>query len=224
MNRWKRIIWIVLGGLLLITGLVLFFVLRASQHVPEFYQQALLFSPVEQRRFRDEFQQQVHELQTDVVKRQRFETTLTEEQINGWLATTVTEEHAHKLPRGMSDPRVSLEDGKARIGCRYQKGRIDTVVWLTAEVRLIGQENLLEIRLRGLKAGNLPFSLEQFQAKITSAFQRAKMTVQWVEGTSDLKARVQLPNRFEGLEAKVVQFEKVQLQEGSLLLSGRTKR
>lgn len=224
MNGWKRIIWMILGGLVLIAGLILFVVFRATKYVPEFYQQALVFSPGEQRRFRDELQEKVRELQTEVAQKQRFETTLTEQQINGWLATTVTEKYVHKLPTGMTDPRVSLQAGQARIGCRYKKGSLDSVIWLTADVKLVDQENLLEIRLRGLKAGKVPFSIEQFQDQITSAFRRADMTVRWVKGTSDLTALVQLPTHFEGLEAKVVQFEKVELQDGSLLLSGRTKR
>ena len=212
----------VLGGLLLVSGLILFIVFRAANHVPEFYQQAIVLSPDQQRQFRDELQEQFRELKTDVARKQRFEIALSEQQINGWLATTLMEQYADKLPAGMRDPRISIQEGEVRIGCRYQKGGIDSVIWLIADVELTDQTNVLEIRLRGLKAGRIPFSLEQFQARITSALSRADLKVSWVDGTADLTAQVQLPDQFKGLETKTVQFEKIDLQEGSLLLSGRT--
>ena len=120
--------------------------------------------------------------------------------------------------------RVALEKGQARVGCRYRKGKIDTVVWLVVDVDLTDQPNVLELRLRGLKAGLVPFSIERFQEQITASLTRAKLKITWVEDAEEVTARIQLPERFEGLEGKSVQFERIELQSGGLLFSGRARK
>jgi len=77
----KRKIWIFLVALLLGLFLLLFY--RAAKHVPEFYRQAIVSSPEQQQQFSEEFKKQLADLQSDVEKNQRFETILSEDQING---------------------------------------------------------------------------------------------------------------------------------------------
>ena len=160
-------------------------------------------------------------MQPDLDTKRRFETVLSEDQINGWLATTVAQQHTQRLPSGIRDPRVAIETGEVRIGSHFRRGKIDTVVWLIADLKLIEKNTVVEIRLRGLKAGLIPFSIERFQEQITASLTRAKLNITWVEGAEEVTARIQLPERFEGLEGKSVQFEKIELQSGSLLFSGR---
>lgn len=224
MSSRKRKIWMVLAVLLLLLILSLFFVYRAAKHVPEFYRQALASSAKQQQQFDEEFNQQLVDLKTDLDKNRRFETVLSEDQINGWLATTVAQQHAHRLPSGMRDPRVAIRDGEVRVGSHFRRGKIDTVVWLIADLKLADQNTVLEIRLRGLKAGLIPFSIERFQQQITTSLSRAKLKITWVEGAEEVTARIELPERFEGLEGKSVLFEKIELQPGGLLFSGRPRK
>ena len=222
MSSRKRKIWIFLVALLL--GLGLFLVYRAAKHVPEFYRQAIVSSPEQQHQFSEEFKKQLADLQSEVEKNQRFETILSEDQINGWLATTVAQQHAHRLPKGMREPRVAIQDGEVRVGCHFRRGKLDSVVWLIADLDLTEENNTLEIRLRGLKAGLIPFSIERFQEQVTVSLRRAKLKFHWVAGAEELTARIQLPERFEGLAGKAVHFEKIELQAGRLLFSGRTTK
>ena len=224
MSSRKRKILMVLTALLLLLVLLLFFVYRAAKHVPEFYRQALASSAEQQQQFGEEFKQQLLDLQANLDKNRRFETVLSEDQINGWLATTVAQQHAHRLPSGMRDPRVSIQDGEVKVGSHFRRGKIDTVVWLIADLKLIEKNTVVEIRLRGLKAGLIPFSIERFQEQITASLTRAKLKITWVEGAEEVTARIQLPERFEDLGGKLVQFEKIELQPGGLLFSGRTRK
>ena len=224
MSSRKQKIWVFLVALLVLLGLGLFLFYRAAKHVPEFYRKAIVSSPVQQQQFGEEFKKRLADLQSDVEKNQRFETILSEEQINGWLATTVAQQHAHRLPKGMRDPRVAIQDGEARVGCHFQRGKFDSVVWLVADLKLADKNTVLEIRLRGLKAGLIPFSIERFQKQITTSLTRAKLKITWVEGAEEVTARIQLPERFEGLAGKAVHFEKIELQVGRLLFSGRATK
>ncbi len=220
----RRTIWKILAGLVLLGLCILLGLFRATRHVPEFYRQALIISGEQQQHYGEQFQEQVLQLKATAVREQRFETTWSTAQINGWLATTVADHHAHQLPPGMRDLRVALEKGQARIGCRYRKGKIDTVVWLVVDVDLTDQSNVLELRLRGLKAGLVPFSIERFQEHVATALQRAKVSIRWIEGVDDITARLQLPGRFADLPGKSVRFEKIELRDGSLFLSGNASK
>lgn len=224
MSSRKRKIWIFLVALLLGLGLFLLLFYRAAKHVPEFYRQAIVSSPEQQQQFSEEFKKQLADLQSDVEKNQRFETILSEDQINGWLATTVAQQHAHRLPKGMREPRVAIQDGEVRVGCYFRRGKLDSVVWLIADLDLTEENNTLEIRLRGLKAGLIPFSIERFQEQVTASLRRAKLKFHWVAGAEELTARIQLPERFEGLAGKAVHFDKIELRAGRLLFSGRTTK
>ena len=203
MSSRKRKIWIVLTVVLLLLVFLLFLFYRATKHVPEFYRQALALSAVDQQQFGDEFKQQLVGLKADLDKNQRFETVLSEDQINGWLATTVAQEYQHRLPTGMRDPRIAIRDGEVRIGSYFRKGKIETVVWLVADLKLTDENTVLEIRLRGLKAGLIPFSIERFQEEITNSLKRAKLGMTWVQGAEEVTARIELPERFEGKSVQV---------------------
>ncbi len=220
----KRTIGKILVGLVLLGLCILLGLYRATRHVPDFYRQALIVSPEQKQHYGEQFRDQVLQLKTTVARKEQFETTWSAAQINGWLATTVADHHVHQLPPGMHDLRVALEKGQARIGCRYQKGKIDTVVWLVVDIGLTDQPNVLELRLRGLKAGLVPFSLERFQAHVTTAMQRAKVSIRWIEGADDLTARLELPERFADLPGRSVRFEKIELRDGILFLSGNASK
>ncbi len=221
MSSRKRKIWTVLTVGLLLLVFLLFLFYRATKHVPEFYRQALSLSAGEQQQFGEQFKQQLVGLKADLDKNQRFETVLSEDQINGYLATTVAQEYQHRLPTGMRDPRVAIRDGEVRIGSYFRKGKIETVVWLVADLKLAEENTVLEIRLRGLKAGLIPFSIERFQQEITGSLKRANLELTWVEDVEEVTARLELPEQFEG---KPVQVERIELQPGALLFSGRPRK
>ena len=220
----KRTTWKILAGLVLLGVCILLGLFRATRHVPDFYRQALIVSAEQEQHYAEQFQDQLLQLKATAAREQRFETTWSAAQINGWLATTVADHHAHQLPPGMRDVRVALEKGQARVGCRYRKGKIDTVVWLVVDVDLTDQPNVLELRLRGLKAGLVPFSIERFQEHVATALKRGKVSVRWIEGADDVTARLQLPTHFADLPGQSVRFEKVELRDGILLLSGNSSK
>ena len=91
---------------------------------------------------------------------------------------------------------------------------------LVADLKLTDENTVLEIQVSGLKAGLIPFSIERFQQEITDSLKRAKLEMTWVEGAEEVTVRVQLPDRFEG---KSVQIDRLELQEGGLLFSGRPR-
>jgi len=220
----KRTIGKIVAGLVLLGLCILLGLYRATRHVPDFYRQALISSPEQKQDYGKQFRDQVRQLKATAAREEQFETTWSAEQINGWLATTVADHHIHQLPPGMHDLRVALGKGQARIGCRYQKGKIDTVVWLEVDVGLTDQSNVLELRLRGLKAGLVPFSIERFQAHVATALQKAKVSVRWIEGADDVTARLELPDRFADVPGKSVRFEKIELRDGILFLSGNASK
>ena len=218
-RRIRQVAWC-LGSLGIILILILLILLGFLRHVPDFYRQALAVPAEQQRQLGAELEQQFKRLQETTVRQRRFQAIVSEAQINGWLATTMIARHAHRLPPGVRDVRVSLEEGRARIGATYRKGRIETVVWLIADLRLTEETNVLELHLRGLRAGRLPFSIEKLKDQVASALQRANVSVEWIQDAEDLAAEILLPRHLKELPRQTVRFEKIEIHDGELLLSG----
>jgi hypothetical protein len=85
---------------------------RATQHVPAFYQAALVERPVEQKAAADQLERQVLELHNEARKPGRWEARFSQDQINGWLAADLPVKFPGALPEGVSAPRVAIEPGR----------------------------------------------------------------------------------------------------------------
>ena len=156
--------------LLVLTGIGLWLVYRATQHVPEFYQQALAtpLPPQQLRQTSDQFERQVLELHNDARHSGRWEAAFTAEQVNAWLASDLERKLPHTLPGGLRDPRVKISPQGVQVACQYNDGRWHTVISLAAEVYLTDTPNEIAVRLRELRAGRLPLPLKGVLDRLTA--------------------------------------------------------
>ena len=83
--------------LLLFAALGCYSLYVGSQHVPEFYQQAIEADPEEQRIASTEMFNSTAALVRDASREGRWEATFTIEQINGWLAVDLVENYPNLL-------------------------------------------------------------------------------------------------------------------------------
>jgi hypothetical protein len=85
----------------------------------------------------------------------RWETVITEREVNGWLAIDLPKNHAGLADRWGADARVEFLPGRFRFGCRLGAGPLSTIAWIEAEVRLRAV-NQLGIVLTDARLGSLP--------------------------------------------------------------------
>jgi len=123
----KIMLWVGLAAaaLLAVMALVLY---RGTQHVPEFYQQALTSAvpTAPQIQVGDEFERQALNLHNQATKPGPWQAEFTDEQINAWLAAILPRNHPQALPAETRDPRVKITERGVQVGWRYQTERFQT--------------------------------------------------------------------------------------------------
>jgi len=219
----KRLrIGILLGcGVLLVACGTLLVVWKMSQQVPEFYVQALEVDPAKQEEASDQMLERATALASDVRQEGRWKALFTAEQINGWLAVDMVKNHPDLLPRSVGDPRVAIEPDKVTVACRFQRGQIDTVLSLTADVYL-SEPNVAALRIRKARAGMLPLPLEKVLERISEAANRLNLDIRRRQAEGDPVILISIPQRTEG--GRLVRVESLRLGEGEIYLSGSTDR
>lgn len=203
------------GGLLLYS---------AARHEPQFYQQALRIEPQQQQEAGAELEQNVLELHNTARDEGRWEAVFTEAQINGWLAADLPEKFPHMLPVGTEQPRVSIDPEQIKIACRYQRGKVNTVISFNLGVHLTTEPNTLAIRVSKVRAGALPVPLKRFLAPITKAGADSDIELRWSQTEGDPVALVTIPHQHEDYSHREIYLESLEMRNGSIALAGRTQR
>ena len=226
MRRLLRLaFWFCLLALLLlaVTAFVLY---RGTQHVPEFYQQALTptISPQRELEIGDDLEREVLELHNAATKPGRWEAEFTDEQINAWLASILPKNHPRALPAEIRDPRVKITAQSAQLAWRLQTERFETVISLQADVYLTDQPNQVAVRLHAVRAGWVPVPLSQILERVSEAARRGGVDLSWSQQEGDPVALVRVPARHPEFEDREFSLEKIELADGKLRLAGRTER
>jgi len=221
----RKLVWIVV---IVLVGLVLllagggFLLWRAAEQVPEFYRDALEVEPVRQKKASDEMLQQTTALASDVRKEGHWEALFTTEQINGWLAVDLLENHPRALPRGISDPRVAIDPSQLTLACRVRRKSFDGVVTLAVDAYL-AEPNVVALRIRSVRTGLIPLPMDRILDRVTEAARRFKLKLQWRQVEGDPVALVSIPPPRDEND-KAVHVEAIQLGENEIYVSGSTAK
>jgi hypothetical protein len=212
----------VVCGLLVVGVLILH---QAAQREPEFYQQALSVD-VEHHHEEagDQLEQSVLDLHNDVREAGTWEAVFTEEQVNGWVASDMPDKFPKVLPPGTQEPRVAINPEAIRVACRFDNGKLRTVISFALDVDLTTETNTLAIRISKLRAGALPVPLKQILDKITAAARRGKLPLRWTQFDGDPVALVTVPVTHEDYAHREIYLDSITLQEGELHLAGHTEQ
>jgi hypothetical protein len=212
---------VVVLGLLGVAVLGLF---NAVHREPEFYQQAMLVEPNIHADAGDELEQGILDLHNDVRTVGTWEATFTEEQINGWLVSDLPEKFPRVLPRGTQEPRIAIDKDAIRVACRFDNGKIKTVISMALGVDLTTETNTLAVRVSKLRAGLLPVPLKHFLDKISTAARRGDIPLRWRQANGDPVALVTIPVSHEDYAHREIYIDSIELRDGEVYLAGHTQR
>ena len=209
-------------GLLVALAAAAFALYQASQHVPEFYQQALQTDRNLEQAASDQMLQRATALASDTQKEGQWHAVFTAEQINGWLAVDMLRNYPDLLPRSLSNPRVAVGSEQLEIACRYTRGKWTSVLSLAVDAYL-AEPNVVALRIRGARAGNLPLPLDTVLRRISEEANRRNFHVSWSQAEGDPVVEITLaPPR--DAEDKDVRIETLRLGEGEIRLAGSTEQ
>jgi hypothetical protein len=210
--------------LLALAGGALFVIYSASRHQPKFYQRALLVEPEVQREEGDALEKNVLQLHNTARNEGRWEAVFTESQINGWLAADLPEKFPHILPAGTDEPRVAIGEEEIKIACRYQRGKVNTIISFDLIVNLTSETNTLAVRVSKVRAGALPVPLKRFLTPITRVCVRSGITLRWTQIDGDPVALVTIPHEHEDYAHREIYLEAFEMRDGEIVLAGRTQK
>jgi hypothetical protein len=209
-----------LAGLVLLAAVVGTALYFAAGHVPPFYRQAIQVEAAVHRQGSDRMLQRSTALASDLKRGGRWAALFTTEEINGWLAVDLVENHRGSLPRGIAAPRVAIDRGRVMLGCRYRLGFLRTVLWLEVEPYLTGP-NAVAFRIHQIHAGWLPVPMQQVLASIDEAVRQADLRIEWSQSHGNPVALVSLPPHREAQNRFTL--DALRLTEGKLYASGTSK-
>ncbi|PHS10697.1 MAG: hypothetical protein COA78_10795 [Blastopirellula sp.] len=217
----KIAIFVPLG---LLVGLLLigFFLYQATQQEPEFYTQALEIEPEVAAEAGEILEEQVFALSNQIKKPTRWQLSLTDAQINGWLASDLEEKFPKFLPKEVEKPRVLITEDQILLACRFKGQQFQSVMTLSVDIFLVEEEeNVVAIRIHQATAGLLPVPLSQLLDQIAEHTDKAEVPVRWKQIENDPVALLHVPSTGEGINGRI-RIDTIALRDGEIYLAGET--
>ncbi len=219
MRRRFRIVAVIGSVLLAVGAVVILALMWAVQYRPQFYSDAMTVDPVRQRQASDEMLRQVSGVWNDAHSGDRWEVLFTAEQINGWLAVDLAENHPDALPENLSDPRVLIEENGITMACRLQKEGTESIVSLTIEPYL-AEPDVLGLRICRARAGLLPWPLRTITDRVSEAAKQAELPVRWLQADGDPVVLISIPAMQDEKGDRLGHIDTLQVRRNEIYLAG----
>lgn len=197
-------------------------VYNASQHIPEFYDQALHVEPTLADETGEILEEQVFAFTNQVKKPRRWSLRLTDQQINGWLASDLKEKFPGLLPEYIEDPRVAVKGKTLLVGCKYNGQSLNSILAVSLDCFLVeGEANVVGIQLHNVTAGSLPIPIGQLLTEIDTYADKADIPIRWQQRNGDPVALITIPDSGSEIDGEI-RIDALELKDGEILLSGET--
>lgn len=227
MKKWlKRVAFVLCAGILL-GGCMAYWAVQQTQYVPDFYREATgsLFDvdvAVQRKLISRRLSNRVQQIQSQARLRGTWKADFSNEEINAWLAEELPTMFPNLLRRGISHPRVAIQDGKLMAAARLRNKRIDTVISCEVSIELTEQANLLAIRWENLRAGALSLPWSQFLDRISREAAIGDISVQWDMTDRGPVALLSVPKEHPKFVVHPVVVESIGLSDGVFTLAGNS--
>jgi uncharacterized protein YpmS len=219
MSRRIRIFLFSVAGVALTVVAVLLGLYLAAEQEPAFYREAMEIDPGVLKKQSDRMLHQATALASAVKKEKSWEALFTAEQINGWLAVDMVQNHPNAMPSALHDPRVAIDSKRITFACRFENRGINTVLTLTIEP-YVPEPNVVALRIVSAKAGLLPVPLGKVLERLSQAAREMQFHLEWRRTGNDPVAMLSLPPTSDD---RSVRIETLRLGEGEVYVSGTTR-
>lgn len=213
-KRWVKIVLLLV--VLLIGGLS--WVIYSVKQVRPFYTAALAIPKEKLHEGNREFLNRASRLKNDLRKPGEWQMLLTDEQINGWLAVDLVNNHPDALPAEILHPRVDIDPTHISLGATIDREPFPVAASLDIKLQLTSNH---EVALRVITArlGNLPWPVESIIAQLRRATTQQGWTVRETTIDNDPVLLLKPP---QGDGKGEVTVEALELREGEIYLRGKT--
>jgi hypothetical protein len=223
----RKSLWLSLGLLTLIAGVVLTTLVMLSQHEPSFYARCAVPPGPQRTELSKEFFAVSCQLVSSIKNGGHRETgdwgaRFTDTQLNSYLEEHfLTDGMADKLlPEDVHEPRIAIEKDRLRLAFRYGRRPWSTIISIDFRVWLAkGEPNVVVLELQGLHAGALPISAQSLLEEISEGLRRHNIQVSWYRHQGNPTAAL----TFQTDQPRpTAQLRQLDLQPGMVTLVGHS--
>jgi len=162
------------------------------------------------------------EIDIDIIPRkQHWETELTEDEINGYLAIEVPRLLPQLSSSGIKNPRISLRDDNLEIACQIEHGMVSGVLNLGLDIQF-PQPNRCVILFQKAYVGLVPFSRETVRDTFASGLKGGGRTMESAAIQGDPALVIELGNDLKNPEFALI-LREIRPTNGSLSISGAVR-
>jgi hypothetical protein len=220
-SRKRRFIVFLLAGLAVALLLSLLGLYLAARHEPAFYCAAMSLDPTALEKGSDRMLQHIAALQSAGNRPGRWQTVITAEEINGWLAVDLPRNHPSALPPSLGDPRVAISPDEMILACRYDAGGVRSVLSLTVQPYL-AQPNVVALRIVRARAGLLPMPLKTVLDGLSGAAHAMQSRLTWADADGMPVALLSMPDDMDA--DRTVRIEALELLDGAVRITVATRQ
>lgn len=218
-RRWK-IAALVLLGLLAGGGFAFW---RALRYEPTFYVASLNVPVYRATESTQQLEGEVRRLERQIQTDESWSTTITDEQLNGWLALELPRHAGRRLPDGLYDPRVVIDAERIRLAARYERDGIETVLSVELTVETTDEPNRIGLRVGRVRAGALPAPLERWIDQAPPVSTDRELPVAWRRDAKGPMLLVDWPARSSAWPGRRLTIETIELGAGRITLGGTSR-
>lgn len=194
----------------------------STRQIPDFYRD-LLAVPLERSEVAGiGFERQLVELSNRIRLDDSWTAKLTQDQVNGWLASDLPEKFPNALPSTIKDPRISIEEKKLKLVFQLESREFSGVIQINGEVFSTEVRNQIAFRIHRVQSGFVPVPISWWAPRLENSLGKSEIVLTWSEWEDDIVALVTLPASFTHRTEMSAILEDVQLGDGCILLAGRT--
>ncbi|MDB4767038.1 hypothetical protein OAG71_05070 [bacterium] len=209
--------------LLLLLLLGLCFAYYMSQKPPEFYSAAMKEDPETAQALGSQLETNVFDIYNSAVIPTTWQGELSEDEINGWLASELPAKFPELLPENIKDPRVSLDEDQLTIACRCSYKDLHGILVGSFDLFCTDQPNQIAIRIKSIKMGIVPFPVTQFADQVTESLHNSGYESSWTEMEGDPVLLVNVPEDHLVIEEYYhIEIKSFDIKDKKILFTGET--
>ena len=162
------------------------------------------------------------EIDLDAIpQKQHWQTELTEEEINGYLAIEVPKQLPQLFSNGIKNPRVSLQNDKLEIACQIEQGMVSGVLDLGIDIQF-PRPNRVVILFQKAYVGVVPFSRETVRDTFAEGLRGGGRKLEATEVQGYPALAIDLGNDLKNQDFSLI-LREIRPTNGSLSISGAVR-
>jgi hypothetical protein len=219
----RKSLYLSLALAILMMSTVLTALALLTRHVPAFYIRSAVPPGMQRKEFSGEFATKLVALRDSITEVSPSPTAGTwrsqfrEEEVNSFFSEDFLN-WALAFPEGISEPRISFEQDRVRLGFRYGTPPWSTLVSMDFRVWLAqGEPNVVVMELRGVHAGSLPISAQSLLENLSEVLRQKNIQISWYRHQGYPTAALKFQN-----DRPTCQLLQVELKPGMLTILGQS--